>query len=119
MKRKLYKFSHSISQGGIVYAHHGAFENKFGLRNALIALTKKIGLLDPTVKVYDTLFFIFFVTKPQHVPTKIIEEIHRVIEPFGKFSEQYLFNGIYDVQEEYLKKFLAKQGFEWEDNGNR
>ena len=42
--RILYKFSHSVSKGGNLYAHkllNGKIENKEGLRNALNAISKK------------------------------------------------------------------------------
>ena len=58
--RILYKFNHSVSKGGSVYINKtGKIENKEGLRNALDAISKKNGLIDPTIKIYDTIFFFF------------------------------------------------------------
>ena len=61
--RKLYTFSSSVAQGGYLYAHKtsaGAIVDKEGLRNALSAISKKHELIDVTIKVYDTIFFLFF-----------------------------------------------------------
>ena len=75
-----------------------------------------VDLLDPTVKVYNNIIFVFFATKPTHVPKIIIKAIQKVITPFGEFSEEYLYNGMYDVQVAYLKIFLRKQGFPWKNH---
>jgi len=60
--RTLYKYSHSVAQGGNVYSHkvkQGIISNKTGLKNILNAITSKFDLIDATVKVYDNIFFFF------------------------------------------------------------
>ena len=76
--RKKYKFSHSAYQGGYLYAHkvaNGKIKNKEGLRNALNAAVKKFELIDSTIKIYDSVFFLFFMPKPSLKPTVLIESI--------------------------------------------
>ena len=52
--RKLYKFSHSVHQGGFFYCHKSVkkISNKDGLRNALNAIAAKLQLIDTTIKIY-------------------------------------------------------------------
>lgn len=115
--RTLYKFSHSVAQGGNLYAHkagQGIIKNKDGLRNALNAISIKLKLIDPTVKVYDTIFFFFFHVPKSLAPAALIESIQRNIGTFAEWHEDYLFAGVYDLQEKYVRKDLEKLGFDYD-----
>lgn len=115
--RKTYKFSHSVCQGGYFYCHktrEGDISNKEGLRNALTAIAARFELIDSTIKVYDLMFFFFFITKPMVKPAELIESIQNNISAFGKWDEKYLYSTVYDLQEEYLRKDLQKWGFDYD-----
>ena len=115
--RTLYKFSSSVAQGGNLYAHkvrQGVIKNKDGLKNALNAISIKFKLIDPTAKVYDSIFFFFFHVPKSLAPAKLIEVIHRNMQPFGEWDEDYLFTGVYDLQEKYVRKDLEKWGFDFD-----
>jgi hypothetical protein len=116
--RKLYKFSHSVAQGGYLYAHKtvdgASIENKEGLRNALNAVRKRFELIDATIKVYGTIFFLFFMAKPKAVHAELIETIQNNIAPFGDWSDEYIYTGVYDLQEEYIREYLRKAGFDYD-----
>jgi len=114
--RRIYKFSHSVAQGGTLYAHKtaGIIENKIGLRNMLHAIAKKHNLIDPVIKVYDHIFFLFFMmhnTSPQ----TLIESIQKNIVPFAAWDEDYIWTGVYDLQEHYLRDYLEKAGYAYEE----
>ena len=114
--RTLYKFSSSVAQGGNLYAHkvrQGVIENKDGLKNALNALSIKFKLIDPTSKVYDSIFFFFFHVPKSLAPAKLIEVIQRNMQPFGEWDKDYFFTGVYDLQEKYVRKDLEKWGFDY------
>ena len=115
--RKLYKYSSSIAQGGNLYAHkvrEGVIKNKDGLKNALNALSIKFKLIDPTAKVYDSTFFFFFHVPNTLAPATLIDAIYKNINPFAKWNEDYIFTGVYDLQEKYLRKDLEKFGFDYD-----
>lgn len=118
--RKTYKFNHSVVQGGYLYAHKTAkgeiIRNKEGLRNALNAIARKFELIDFTVKVYDSIFFFFFMRKPMVKPNELIEKIHKNISNFGVWGKEYLYTTVYDLQEEYLRKDLEKLGFDYDND---
>ena len=114
--RKTYKFSHSVVQGGYVYAHKIAnrkIENKEGLRNALNEIIKKFKLIDATIKVYDSIFFFFFMAH-NIKPIELINSIQKNISSFGAWDKDYLYGTVYDLQEEYLRKDLSKLGFDYD-----
>jgi len=117
-KRKLYKFNHSICQGGYLYAHKTLNEelikNKKGLRNLLSATSNKFQLIDVTIKIYDSIFFLFFMEKPSVHPLKVIESIQKHIGSFNKWDKKYICTGVYDLQEEYIRKDLNKFGFDYD-----
>lgn len=81
--RKTYKFSHSVGQGGSLYAHKTInnlkIKNKEALRNILRATANKFDLIDVTIKIYDSIFFFFFMMKPTIRPKELIETIHKNI----------------------------------------
>ena len=83
--RRIYKFSHSVAQGGYLYAQKTAnvIENKEGLRNALHAIAKKYGFIDFTIKVYDHIFFLFFMTNKSTIPQDIVDSVQRNIIHFS------------------------------------
>lgn len=115
--RKLYKHSHSASAGGWIFAQrlkNGKIENKEGLRNGLNNVIKILNLIDATTKIYDNIFFLFFATKPTLATTQAIDEIQKNIAGIADWDSEYLFDGVYDVQEEYLKKYLARTGLDFE-----
>ena len=62
--RILYKFSHSVAQGGNVFIQKTttgtSIEDKEGLRTALNDIAIKHKLIDHTIKIYDAIFFFFF-----------------------------------------------------------
>lgn len=115
--RVLYKFSHSVGQGGYAYGHKTksgfAVANKDGLRNALNAIAKQLELIDVTIKVYDDIFFIFFMMKPSVAPMQIIEKIQKNIIFFAEWADEYIYTGIYDLQEKYIREELCKWGFDY------
>lgn len=116
--RKLYKFSHSIHQGGYIYAHktshEGLIRNREELRKALEETAKKLELMDVTIKIYDSIFFIYFMMKPSIAPARIIDSVQENIGPLNCWHKDYLFTGVYDLQEEYVRKDLEKMGFDYE-----
>ncbi len=116
--RRVYKFSSSIAQGGYLYAHKtregDTIANNEGLRNLLRAIAKKYELIDVTIKVYNTIFFLFFQTKPMVKPVDLINSIQEHLEIFGSWDEKYVWTGVYDLQEKYVRKDLEKYGFEYE-----
>jgi len=115
--RTLYKFSSSVAQGGNLYAHkvrHGTIKNKDGLKNALNAISIKYKLIDPTIKVYDYIFFFFFHIPKSLAPAALIDSVQRNISPFAEWDEDYLFTGVYDLQEKYLRKDLEGWGFDYD-----
>ncbi len=115
--RTLYKFSHSVAQGGNVYIHKTAtgktIINKIGLRNALDAVSKKFKLIDPTIKIYETIIFFFFHVPNSLAPAKLIESIQKNISSFAEWDNEYVFTGVYDLQEKYIRKDLEKFGFDF------
>ena len=80
----------------------------------LNAISKKFELIDATIKVYDSIFFFFFMTKPLVSPKDLIEKIHSNLSSFGKWDKDYLYSTVYDLQEEYLRSYLKKLGFDYD-----
>ena len=116
--RKTYKFSSCVCQGGYLYAHKlidDKIKNKEGLNNVLNAIAKRFELIDVTIKIYDSIFFLFFITKPRVKPMELIRCIHNNISSFGIFIKEYLYTTVYDLQEEYIKKDLEKLGYNYEN----
>jgi hypothetical protein len=68
------------------------------------------------VKVYDTVFFLFCLPRPSTAPVQLIECIQRNIGSFAQWDKEYVWNGIYDPQEKYLRKDLENAGLDF-DNG--
>lgn len=115
--RKVYKHSHSASAGGWFFAQRvrvGKIENKEELRIRLNEASRKLNLIDVTAKIYDNIFFMFFAMKSTLATTQAIEEIQKNIAGIADWDSKYLFDGVYDVHKEYLKKYLAKTGFDFE-----
>ena len=117
--RKTYRFSHSVGQGGYLYAHKTVDDeiitNKFGLRNALTAVAKRFELIDVTIKIYDSIFFFFFMSKPSIAYGDIIDSIQKNIASFNSWSPEYVYDAVYDLQEEYIRRDLKKQGFNYDE----
>ena len=116
--RILYKFSHTIGKGGDAYIHKTVagkiIENKIGLRSYLEAISKKHSLIDPTIKIYDTIFFLFFHTPKSLAPALLIKSIGKDLSLFSDWDEKYVWTGVYDLQEKYLRKDLEKWGYDYE-----
>lgn len=116
--RRLYKFSSSVAQGGYLYAHKTSDDtitNMEGLRNALNAIAKKFELIDVTIRVYDKIFFMFFMSKPSLAPQELIDSIQSNTAPFAKWDENYLWTGVYDLQEKYIRENLTKGWYDYDD----
>lgn len=117
--RRLYKFSSSVAQGGYLYAHKtkgdSIIANKDGLRNLLRAIAKKHELIDVTIKVYEKIFFLFFQSKPSLKPIDLINNIQEHINLFGAWEENYVWTGVYDLQEKYVHKDLETWGYEYDE----
>ena len=115
--RRLYKFNHSVVQGGYLYSHKidggETIKNKEGLKNALNAIAAKFKLIDPTVKVYDSIFFFFFLNR-NTAPIELIETIQKNIASVGIWYKDYLYTTTYDLQEKYLRGYLEKLGFDYD-----
>jgi len=115
--KKLYRFSHSVASGGFIYAHKvemGIINNKEGLRNALLTIAKKLKLLDPTIKVYETIFFVFFFPRPTLSEACIIDTIQKNIVGFGKWSHDYVYATLSSIEEEDIRKELTRFGFDYD-----
>ncbi len=116
--RRVYKFSHSVAQGGYLYGHQTKDSqpiiNQEGLRNLLHAIAKKHELIDVTIKVYEKIFFFFFQIKPSLRPIDLINTIQEHLALFGVWDEEYLWTGVYDLQEKYVRQDMAKMGYEYE-----
>lgn len=112
--RKTYKFNHKVVQGGYLYSHktNGVIKNKEGLRNALNAIANKFKFIDVTIKIYDSIFFLFFMSK--NIKPILIEKIQNNISNFGIWDKDYIFTAVYDLQEEYVRKDLEKLGFDYD-----
>ncbi len=115
--RILYRFSHSTAKGGNAYIHKTlqgkSIKNKQGLRDYLEAISKRHGLIDPTIKIYGTIFFFFFHIPKSLAPALLIESIGKDLSLFSDWDEDYVFTGVYDLQEQFLRKDLEKWGFDY------
>ncbi len=116
--RKIYKFSHSVCQGGYLYCHKTKDRIPIGdkeeLRNSLHAVAKEFELIDVTIKVYDAIFFIFFMNKPSLVPQQLIDSIQKNTAAFSTWEENYVWTGVCDLQESYVRKDLEKWGYDYD-----
>ncbi len=118
--RRLYKFSHSVAQGGYLYAHkcekRSTITNKEELQNLLQAIARKYQLIDVTTKVYDRIFFLFFQMKPSLAPQRLIDFMLEKTAPYSEWHKNYLWTGVYDLKEGYIREYLRKGGYDY-DNG--
>ena len=114
--RKTYKHSHHISQGGSVYIHRSKIPiaNILGLKNVLHAVSKKFGLLDVTIKVYNVVFFMFCKMRPSTIPNDLRQAIQRNLPYFGSWDDEYVFDNVYDLQEPYVRKYLQDLGLDYD-----
>lgn len=115
---KIYRFGSTTFQGGYLYVHRTANGETIGdreaLREALSVLAGKMGLIDVTIKIYGTIFFLFFVAKPSLRPIDIIRQIQACIPTFGTWDADYVYTGVDGVQEQHIRKELAKWGYEYD-----
>lgn len=116
--RKTYRFSSCVCQGGWLYSHKivngSIISYKEGLRTFLNAIAKKFELIDVTIKVYDSIFFFFFMMKPKIVQLELINAIHKGLVHFGSWDNKYVYTATYDLQEHYVRKDLKKWGFDYD-----
>ncbi len=116
--RLLYKFSHSVAQGGNAFIQKTlngkSIENKQRLRDVLNEIALQHKLIDPTIKIYDTIFFFFFHIPRTLAPLRIFESIDKDIIPLDQWDEDHIFTGVYDLQEKFLRKDLEKWGYEYD-----
>jgi len=116
--RILYKFSHSTAKGGNAYIRktiiNKNIENKQGLRNYLNAISKKYELIDPIIKIYNNILFFFFHVPKSLAPAVLTECIDINISLFADWDEDYIFTGIYDLQDKFLRTDLEKWGFDYD-----
>ncbi len=115
--RRIYKFSHSVFQGGYLYAHQAstAIADKEMLRNALHSTAEKNRLIDVTIKIYERIFFIFCMIPLALAPQKVIDAIQCDIASLAEWEEGYLFKSVYDLQESYVREYLAKEGYDYDE----
>ena len=115
--RRLYKFSHGVSQGGYMFANKiltEKIENKEKLREILNVIVEKYQLIDVTIKIYDKIFFIFYMMKPSISQGLIIDSIKAEINTLGNFDEEYIFTSVHDLQEKYVREDLKKFKFDYD-----
>lgn len=116
--RIMYKSSHSVVKGGVAYIHKTSpgniIENKHGLRNMLISLSRKHKIIDTTINIYDDIFFIFFHTPKSLAPSKLIQIIQNNISSFGTWDDKYVFTSVHDLHENFLRKDLESYGFDYD-----
>lgn len=118
--RKMYKFRHSVCQGGYLYSRgvvSGEILNKSGLKLVLDSVVNKFDLIDVTIKIYKNIFFIFYMVKPSVVLKDLFDTIDSVISSFGNWNKDYVVTNVYDLQEKYVREDLLKLGFDY-DNKN-
>jgi hypothetical protein len=54
-------------------------------------------------------------SKKSLVPQELIDSIQKNIPSFAAWDENYLWTGVYDLQENYLKEYLARAGYDYDD----
>ncbi len=91
----------------------GKIEKKEELGRRLNDAGIKLSLIDATAKIYDNIFFLFFAMKPTLAAAQAIAEIRKNILGIADWDSQYLFDGVYDLREEYLKKYLSEFGLDF------
>jgi hypothetical protein len=52
--------------------------------------------------------------KPSIAPQQIIDSIEGNIASFAKWDDEFVWTGVYDLQEKYLKEYLTKAGYDYE-----
>jgi len=116
--RIVYTEGHSTSCGGNVYIHEtlegGLIQDKPRLKSILDQIALRLELVDPTVKVYDRIFFFFFHIPKTLAPLKIVDSIKQDLNPLGEWDKEHLFDGVYDLQERYVRDYLAQWRFDYD-----
>jgi DNA-binding PadR family transcriptional regulator len=109
--RKTYRYSHSIGQGGFMFVQKSDKPiDKEPLWKALQPAIEKCKLIDVTLKVHENVFFLFFAAPRGHSPQQVADEIRSAIAWLAWWDEEYLMVTVDDVQEESVKKELARLG---------
>ena len=88
--------------------------NKIGLKNMFNATSKKFELIDATIKVYDDICFMFFMNKPSLKTETLFDSIHSHLNSFGSWTHEYAYTSVYDLDENYLRVYLNKLGFDYD-----
>lgn len=116
--RIMYKFSHRVAKGGWMYVHkttaNNPIQNKTGLRNVLEAIVNKFKLIDSTIKIYEDIFFLFFHLHGNIAPALLIKKVQMNIDGFAEWHAEYVFSGVYDLQEKFLRKDLQRFGYDYD-----
>ena len=116
--RKTYKFGHSVCQGGYFFAwktKKGAeLQRGDELRRRVNLVVQQFALIDTTLKVYDSIFFLFFMFKPSIRRQDIIDALVESIGDLEEWDDKHLCTGAYDLQEKYIRNELQKWGFDYE-----
>lgn len=98
-----------------MYVHKvvsGSIVNKFGLRNVLNAVSIRMKLIDCTIKIYDSIFFFFFHLPKSVALGKVIDAIQKSIAAFAQWDEDYMYTGVWDLGEKYVREYL--EGFKFD-----
>ena len=53
-------------------------------------------------------------SKPSLVPQELIDSIQKNTASFASWDENYLWTGVYDLQEKYVREYLTKMGYEYD-----
>ena len=107
----------ACGQAGRLYAPRSIapISDKPALRQALQSVAQQLRLRDPTVKVYNTIFFLFCMLPHTLSPAKLIESVQQAAAPFAQWDKEYLFTAIEDTQEPYIRRDLQKLGFAYDE----
>ena len=52
--------------------------------------------------------------RPSLAPQQIIDGIQENIASFAKWEEDYLFTGVYDLQEKHVREYLRNKGYDYD-----
>ena len=122
--RKMYKGSSSVSLGGQHFIQRlkppeaifpdGAAEK---LKSELLKITENLKAQDTTIKVCKNHFHVFFHMPTKYAPAVLIdlfrftvENVMKEFEMNEQLDDEYVFTGIYDLSEEWIRKELKAIG---------
>ena len=90
-------------------------KNKTELRNHLNSVIQQFELIDVTIKIYNSIFFLFFTFKPRMVLQQIIDTIVEKIKDTEELTKDNICTATYDLQEPYVRKELSEYGFNYDE----